>query len=672
MKFALRRAPNQDTTEWMSREWLETNGRGGYASDTILGCHTRKYHALLAARLADPPGTFVLLSQLEDEIARDNVVYPLVTHQYPDVLHPAGYRNIVGYHQEHHPVQVFRCGETELSREILMLDGRDTVLLRYRLLAGPPCELRLRPLLAYRNMHDVMREQEEPPLSVFPVPGGIQLRHGGSLPDIFLWTVPQSSFHPEPLWYRNCIYVRDRNRQFDHQEDLFSNGQFRVKLAAGRAVYFAASLDIPPATCAGLWQNELRRRQKRLTQQQHLAQKRFQHPEVRRVYTALSRAADQMLITLPDKNEVINAGYHWFGPWGRDSLVAVPGLTFVRGELDRGLKILEFLAAKEKNGLLPNLLAADGTGIYTAVDPALWLFWTTQQYLKYGGKVEKLSPVIWPAMKNILHHYQRGTDCGIRTDAAGLLQAGNPGTAVSWMDATLNGRPIVQRWGYMVEINALWYNACRFAVDLAHTLDLPLPDINPDYCDRMQEEFVNRFLMPQTGMLLDTFNSFFQDASVRPNQIFAVSLPFSPLSQAAAKQVVNGMMTEELLTNYGLCTLSPNDSRFQPICQGPQFVRELAYHQGSVWPWLLAHFADAFFQVYGRNAETKTLFHPVLTALAAHLQQAGIGGVSEIFEGAPPHAPHGAISQAWNVGELLRLCQLVFGEDEEPLRKNDN
>ena len=332
------------------------------------------------------------------------------------------------------------------------------------------------------------------------------------------------------------------------------------------------------------------------------------------------------------------------GPGGRDTLIALPGIAFYDGALDFGARILKTLARLERRGLLPNFLNPDGSGAYTAADPSLWYFWTIQQYLAAGGSLETVRREFWPAMLSIIRNFLAGTANGIAADADGLLRAGSAGQAVSWMDAQVGGRPIVARWGYLVELNALWYNALCFTQELAQThFNETLEFLPSDYTVRARHAFVAKFWMPDGNGLFDSVNEFTADGSLRPNALLAASLPYTPLRPEQIRTVVQAVR-RELLTPIGLRSLTPADLRYRGQCQGENWVRELAYHQGSVWPWFLPHFAEALFRAEGRTPATEKLFEPVLEAIDRHLREAGVGSISEVFDGDEPYTPRGAIS----------------------------
>ena len=649
----------ENFTDALSREWLDTNGCGGYASGTLVNCHTRKYHGLLVASLLRPSGCFTLLSHYEDWIDDGSNRTFLVTHQYGgDVLQPQGHTRQVQFDSDLYPRFIYRWGELTVTREILMVNGENTVLVRYQVEGGSnPVTLGLRPLISFRQIHQVTHANTDLNPQTEPLVNGFKMHPYNGMPDICFQVSQKPVFTPQPCWYNNFHYRQDVERGFEHREDLFSPGILEIKLKPGQSVIIAASTGTVAGTLGRLWQQEENRRQK-ATLADTAAVPAGWEAKTADLYTTLRRAARQFLIELPEEGPAVHAGYHWFGPWGRDTLIALPGLAFLAGDREMGVRILKIMARFERRGLLPNFINPDGTAVYTAADSSLWFFWSVQQYLKAGGDLEVVRRDLWPTMLSILRNYQLGTDNGIMVDQEGLVRAGSPGAAVTWMDAQVGGRPVLPRWGYMVEINALWYNAVCFTFELKKKFNEYIEELESDYDTRIRHAFVRKFWQPASRVLLDNINEFCTDSSVRPNQIFAVSLPNSPLNLAQQKAVVQ-TVRQELFTPFGLRSLSPQDMRYRGVCQGENWLRELAYHQGSVWPWLLAHYAEAVFRAEGRNKQTRAQFTPVLEAFCQHLSEAGIGSISEVFDGDSPHTPRGAISQAWNVGEVLRLLTLI-------------
>ncbi len=652
----------------LEREWLIVNGCGGYASGTVSGCHTRKHHGLLAANLEFPPGVFVLLSQIEDWLETDGDRWDLAVHEYPEVFFPKGHLNLVRFELRPCPAFHYACGDIAVTRRFLMIHRENTLLVRYDLDGGPEAgsTLCVRPQFAYRDANGITRANGECRLEADRTRNGFHIEPYPGMPGLYAVSNLRNSWQAEPTWFYNVRYRRDAARGFEHEEDLFSPGVLRFRLRPGRTLLIAFTTEAkPPAPTRlkALWTREIERAGSRLPPRRKQPAPAADSPaaslaaRAEQLFAALEPAAEQFLVHLPGAGPAVHAGYHWFGPWGRDSLIALPGLAFIRNRLDFGRQILQRWARLEWRGLLPNFINPDGTPAYTAADPALWFFWSVQQYLEAGGELETVERHFWPAMRSILEHYRRGTENQISAaSSTGLLRCGLPGMATTWMDSQIGGRPVVPRWGYVVEINALWYNAVCFGIELAGRLNQPLPGLDPAFRERLKEAFVRTFWIEDLAILLDTANEFYQDVTVRPNQIFAVSLPYSPLTDEQQKSVVE-TVREELFTPRGLRTLTPNDLRYRPLCLGDHWVRELAYHQGAVRPWLLAHFADAWFRTHGENpAETRALFQPVLESFAEHVRsEAGLGTISEIFDGDPPYTPRGAIAQAWNVGELLRL-----------------
>lgn len=663
MRFSFQKEYAFELNDWMNREWLETNGRGGYASGTLVNCHTRKYHGLLVSMLAEPPGTYVFLSQMEDAVTVDGQSYALVTHEYPGALYPDGYRSLTGFEQTARGVCfTFQCGPATVFRRLATLHGRDAVILEYQIEAPEQTELQLelRPLLACRSIHDVTRENTAANLSSKRTRNGLRVAPYAGLPPVYFRVSDQAAeFAPARIWYRNCTYRKEREREFESQDDLLSPGVFKMVLQPGRRVLFGASLAPLDGDLDGHWTAEQQRREAAAAATRRKAAETVKGRTVRHILQTLLEAGQRMVVMLPNGTPVVHGGYHWFGFWGRDALIALPGICFVPGRLDQGLQALAAFGEMENKGLLPNFVGPDGSVAYNAADVSLWYFWTVQKYLEYGGDIEAVRDYCWPVMKRILTQYLAGTENRIHTDAHGLLAAGDVNSLVSWMDVRIGQRLVIRRWGYLVELNALWYNALCFALQLKKRFKSPLRGISERFRDNVRSAFAQRFWLPGERMLADVVNGFYVDKSVRPNQLFALSLPYSPLSRPQQQGVLESIRNNLLVTDLGLRTLTPLDNRYQPICRGPQWIRELAYHQGSVRPWLIAHYADAVFRVEGKNGGTKAMFEPVLNAVGEHLAEAGLGGVSEIFEGDYPHAPQGAISQAWNIGEVIRLIHML-------------
>jgi predicted glycogen debranching enzyme len=643
--------------EALTCEWLETNGAGGYASSSILQCHTRKYHGLLVANLNSPSGRYVLVSKVEDSIVVGDKETFLVSHQYPGYFFAGGQSFLRRFDSGPCPRFTYDIGGQSLEKEILMIRGMDSVILKYRRPKfDAPCVLHLKPFFAYRGIHSLSQENTYFRGDVSKIPEGYRLTPYEGMPPMHMQVSQPSRFLPAPTWYKRFEYEEDKARGYDWQEDLFCPGVIEIPFDKMKEVYVSFTTEPFSDTLKNVWTKEQR---KRATAEER--NQAFVEPfkEDKEGIRSLLRAADQLLIRTPTGRFAILAGYHWFYEWGRDTLISLPGLTFCRGCFQEGQEILKIFGEFEKYGLFPNFFAEDEKeNAYNTVDASLWYFWAVQQYLKYGGDDHFVQQFLWPVMKRILKQFLAGTIYDIYMDDRGLLHAGSEGTRLTWMDAAVNGLPVTPRWGYMVEINALWYNAVCFSHDLALKYDdreFVLRDLIP----LIRKSFRDTFRSHRGSSLGDVYRQGVLDEAVRPNQIFAVSLPYSPLDPADWTGVVN-KVESLLLTSCGLRTLAPGEPAYRGRYDGIMIQRDGAYHQGTVWPWLLGHFGEAYLRVHPNSKKAKTYMQKMIkNFLKYHLQQAGVGCISEVFDGDSPHRPNGCISQAWSTAELIRLLTLL-------------
>ncbi|MEK6655062.1 MAG: amylo-alpha-1,6-glucosidase [Thermodesulfobacteriota bacterium] len=670
-------------------EWLETDGRGGYASSTLENCHTRRYHGLMVSNLRLPEGRHVLLSKLEDSLLVNGEEFFFSRHRYPGILFPPGPPLLQEFILDICPRFTYRAGEICMQKSVMLVRHSGALLVRYDLTHGPATGvLRLKPFLAFRKYHTLAHENPYLRSRTEIIENGFRIEPYAGMPPLFFRTSAASRFIPSPLWYNRFEYVEERERGFDWQEDLFLPGVVEVEIAAGGSLILMVSNGhpgeepvIPRATdfslrrqgitddggVAGktvngenpsaLWEAEVARRQRKRAEDEKIAA--GLDGEDRRIFLALIRAGQQFLIITPSGRPAVIAGYPWFGSWGRDTLIALPGLAFCTGRITEGIAILTELSSHEREGILPNFCSADGTPeAYNTVDSFLLYFRAIQELLRITGDTDLILNLFWPFMKRIINRFTACTRFGIGIDARGLLHAGEGGTALTWMDATVGGVPVTPRHGYAVEINALWYNALCFTRELATEFGDPEWSF-ADLIPLLRRSFRETFWIPEGGYLGDVFNNGVLDRAVRPNQIFDVSLPFSPLDPAEQAGVVR-TVREHLLTPCGLRTLSPADPAYRGRYRGNAAERDSAYHQGTVWPWLLGSFGEAALRVAeDREQEKESLRKHVRNFLQSHLVEAGIGSVSEVFDGDPPHRPGGCIAQAWSVAELIRLYLLL-------------
>jgi len=643
--------------EALDLEWLETNGLGGYASSTILNCHTRKYHGLLVANLKEPPGRHVLLSKFEDSLCMKGKEFFLSCHQYPGDFFPHNWDIIKEFRLVPYLEFTYQIGEVCIRKSIMLVDGEDRVLIRYDVGNCPRGVLRLKPFLAYRGYHTLSKQNLFLHIKTYSIKNGFNIQPYDGMPPLYIQTSVKSQFLPSPVWYNNFEYSREKERGYEWREDLFQPGILEIPIKRGSVVIVSSSLGISQGQLRRIWTAEETRRNREIGSSEVIIN-RFGE-EDRSYLRNLIAAGQQFLIKTPSHRPAIIAGYHWFGEWGRDTLISLPGLTFCCGRPEEGINVLASLGEFARDGLLPNYLSADEKeNTYNALDASLWYFWAVQQMFKYTGDSETIRKQMWPMMKRIIRQFMAGTLFDIHVSDNGLLHAGEDGACLTWMDAVVGGRPVIARCGYPVEINALWYNALCFAAELAKLFgedESPFSDLIP----KIQRSFQDTFWIESEGYLGDFLSDGFLDHAVRPNQIFAVSLPFSPLSPSQRRQVVN-KVEHLLLTPCGLRTLSSKDERYKGRYAGDAASRDRAYHQGTAWPWLLGHFGEAYLNVAEDKTAAKAFLLGYLRSfLSQHLTEAGIGCISEIFDGDPPHLPHGCISQAWSAAELIRLYSLL-------------
>jgi predicted glycogen debranching enzyme len=642
----------------LRNEWLETNGMGGYASSTILHCNTRKYHGLLVAALAEPAGRFTLLSKFEETLITRKGEIPLSCNLYPGVIHPDGYRHLYEFRIEEGPVSIYQAGDYTLSKSILMIQGENTVLVRYHLMQGSsPATLRLNPLLAFRRHHELKQEDAYLNPSLSSILQGFQIKPYQGLPSLFIQASRKPAVHADPNWYRHFEYSAEAERGYDHHEDCFCPGRLKIRLRPGEEVIVSASLK-EQTNLTGAWEGEITLRKANARTAEAVARAAGDN-DFTAPLPALIRSGYHFPIRTPGTGRAtIIAGYPWFDDWGRDTLISLPGLTFYSGRPELGAEILKAVAPHERDGLIPNCFAADPAHhAYNSVDASLLYFWAVQQFLECTGDRETVRVHLWPVLKRILEKFMTGTRFDTTMTSDGLLHAGNRHTQLTWMDATSHGEPVTPRHGFAVDLNALWYNAIRFAGEFAKSLGETLP-WPPDLATRIQKSFRNTFWIEEAGYLGDSFSDGTLDRSIRPNQIFAVSLPFSPLTKTQQKRVVE-VVRRELFTPFGLRTLSPRDPAYRGRYEGDQPTRDAAYHQGTVWPWLLGPFGEAVLRVADdRKTAARDLAGTLRPLLEYSLTGPGLINVPEIFDGDAPQRPNGCPAQAWSSAELIRLFTL--------------
>ena len=609
--------------EGTAREWLVTNGLGGYASSTIIGANTRSYHGLLVAATDPPAERTLLLSSLDEELTTESVHYDLACHQYPGTIYPQGFRHLAEFRRDPVPTFVYRTGEgAVVEKRVYMIYGENTTVVRYDL--DGQGLFRVVPHLNCRSFHVA---SPSPRMEQIPLEGegsGVRLRSGCDLSLVS----DGARYVPEEHWYKNLEYDLERRRGLAWREDSFSPGWFEVDIDGRSSFSIVASLD--RASAAGV--GELLRRE--VERVEGLKGSRRRDPRFR----LLSAAADAFIVRRGAGMSII-AGYHWFNDWGRDAMISLPGLLLTTRRFSEARAVLATFAGAMKDGLLPNDF---GARCYNTIDASLWFFWAVQRYWAYTGDKEFLRE-IYPSLSAIAGRYA-GETPGSRCDTDGLISS-KPG--LTWMDAKVGDAFVTPRAGKACEINALWYNALLVMEVFSGELE---EEWDPSLAEKVAEGY-QRFWNPERGCLFDLIDG--RDPAIRPNQVIAACLPFTPLDTHQIPGIVE-VATEHLLTPWGVRTLSPEDPAYRGRYEGGPAERDGAYHQGTVWPWLMGPYVTALVKAEGKTKKAREEARRLLGPLMDLEGQIGVGTICEVFDGDEPHRPGGCISQAWSVGEIMR------------------
>lgn len=637
----------------MRREWLQTNGRGDFASSTVLMCPTRRYHGLLVATPQGHARRHLFLSRYEETLHGEGRSFPLSIARYAGLWAPHGHDALIGFDLAPHPVFRYRIGEAEVRREIRMVRGRRAVLSRYAIEGdSPPLTLELRPLLGYREADRLTFENLHLSPRVERVgPGRVRVRPYPELPPLTLAaSLADAVFEADPVWYRSLEYQRDLERGYDGHEDQFSPGRIMVPLVEGRPVVVSASIESADSDPAADWDEAAASR----------VWPGLDLPAHAGTRDRLLAAAADFVYQADDGRIGVIAGYPWFGEWGRDTFISLPGLLLPAGQVEACGRALEGAVAYLRRGLMPNIFGADtATSAYNSADASLWFAWAVRQYDRAGGPADHVLGRLLPVLEEIAITYRDGTDLGIGTDESGLLHAGGPALNVTWMDAQTSAGPVTPRHGFAVEANALWYALLSYLVELHERKGSAWQaDAWRAHQARVGEAFLERFWLSDGPYLADVWRDGRPDRRIRANMVIAAAMEESPLSRARRLDVVR-VAEAELLTPRGLRTLGPEDPDYVGRFEGAPEERDAAYHQGTVWPWLLGFYVEATLRAYGPEPDRLAALRRLLDGFGEHLEAAGLGHVSEVFDGDPPHRPGGAIAQAWSVSELLRAYALL-------------
>ncbi|MGE0367595.1 MAG: amylo-alpha-1,6-glucosidase [Candidatus Dadabacteria bacterium] len=636
-----------------TREWLVTNGRGSYASGTVAGMLTRRYHGLLVAAINPPVGRYLLVAKFDETAKYGDESVALSSNRWADgTVDPKGYVNIESFYLDGGiPVWNYAAADAILEKRVWMEQGADTTFIRYKLLrASGPLDLNLKIFVNYRDYHGSTSAGGWK-MDVGPIENGVAVKaYEGAVPYYVL--ADKADVEIRSQWNYGFGLSLEEYRGLGSSEDHLFAAEMSRTLNEGESLTVVASTTVPDkidgdrslAERKAYEESILRKFRNKTAIRNGSDSTQIEH---------LALAADQFIVARPTQGEkpgsTVIAGYHWFGDWGRDTMVSLPGLTLTTGRSEVARDIIETFAGFISEGMLPNRFPEAGQEPeYNTVDAALWYFEAVRSYFDDTGDKKFLS-AIFPALEGIIDSYTKGTRYGIKADPEdGLLHAGEEGVQLTWMDAKVGDWVVTPRIGKPVEVNALWYNALHSMSAFARIIGKPSAEF--DAAAELALSGFERFWNADRGYCFDVLDSpNGNDPALRPNQIFAVSLPASPLDPDRQKKVVDAC-AGKLLTSHGLRSLSPEGPGYKGVYGGDQSSRDGAYHQGTVWGWLIGPFALAHMKAYGDAEKARGFLRPMLD----HLRAAGIGTMSEIFDADPPMTPRGCIAQAWTVAEVLR------------------
>lgn len=623
------------------REILRTNRAGSYSSSTIIGCNTRKYHGMLVCPIDHfSGGRFVLLSALDISLIQHQQIFNLGIRKYQgNHYEPKGHKYFTDLEMELIPKRFYRVGGMILSTEQLLVETEEQLLFKVTLEeAHSPTKIRFKPFLAFRSIHELTRQNMVANTRYDEVHQGIRLKMYEGFPYLNMQMSKPSEFIGAPDWFRGVEYLKEQHRGYAFQEDLFLPGYFEMDIAKGESIVFSASTqEVKPN---GLKAKFTREAKKRIPRDN--------------LMNNLLNAAQQFIQNRNGDLKLI-AGYHWYNERLRDTFVALPGLMAYQDDKDVFLHVLDQAVEEVRRVYLSGFTQSDKTHLRD-IDVPLWMFFTIQE-------VEKILPQVdvcqryGEAMVEVIQYFMRLNDGIIRLTEQGLIYAKEYDQPLTWMDAIVDGHPVTWRPGLTVEVNALWYNAlCYYAANCTRNKKLKQGREAQALADKVKTAFVETFWYAEGGYLYDFVDGDYRDDSIRPNQLIAASLNYSPLDLDQRKQVID-VVKKELLTPRGIRTLSPQSPKYKGVLEGSQSQRDLALHQGSVFPWLAAFFADGYLAIHKEGG--LPFIKRMLEGFEEEMSDHCLGTISECFNGNPPHIGKGAISMAWNVGGVIRIIKLI-------------
>jgi predicted glycogen debranching enzyme len=654
--------------ELIEKEWLITNGLGSYASSTVLGINTRKYHGLLVAAL-DPPGNrTVCLTKLDEDVLVGNDVFRLGSNEFHDVIYPEGYKLINQFSIAPFPTFSYELGNVQVIKTVFMPQKKNTVAITYKVTNNDNSDVKVRlyPLLTCRYYHTVVY-QSTIPLNFTLKSTSMQFQATFQRPQAtIICRTTDGDFKEKVNWVSHIHYRDELLRGEADVDDCFQPGYFEAQVSANNEKEFAIMCSvshegqqanaISDAIGGNIDNIKIFFNQELNQKAELLSCFHREHPNVPMTdwLNWILLAADSFMVENEAGRKSIIAGYHWFEPWGRDTFISLPGLLLVTGKYNDAKDILKTFIQHVKSGLIPNFISdKSGIPVYDTVDATLWYVNAVLQYVKYTSDFGFVKDELWEKLQGIVENHQKGTLFGIHMDSDGLLIHG---PRLTWMDASVGNDVITPRTGKAVEIQALWYNTLRIMELFANKFEQPtLAEKYSVMANQTRQSFNEKFWNPKENCLFDVVDDKASDTSIRPNQIFVISLDYTMLDNEKSQNVVE-TVNRELVTPYGLKTLSISDPKFVGKCMGDSRSRDMAYHNGTIWPWLLGPFVTAYLKVneYSSQARQLILENLVLPLFTIGIHQGGLGTINEIYDCDPPNEPRGCISQAWSVAEPLR------------------
>ena len=628
-------------------EWLETNGLGGWASSTIINSNTRRYHGLLVASTTPPIERMVLVSKIDERLIINDQPFELGVNDFGDAINPMGNQYLTKFTKDLLPEWTYELNGITIKKTICMVQGENTTVVVYTVLKAPNAfTLELQPFIAARDYHTLQNNKSNLWWDVEFKDGIFRNHPFEHSPNIYI-AVPDATYEHHPNWFVHYTYAEEKNRGLDYKEDLMNHGTFSVTLKKEQSVGIIVSTENPKGRDAlKLMEQEISRKKALL----------IKEPD-NQLLKQLILSADQFIVQRGENLKTIIAGYHWFTDWGRDTMISLPGLCLSTGRFDDAKKIIAAFAKSVSMGMLPNRFPDhEEAPEYNNVDGTLWFFIAIYKYFQVTEDSNFVLKELLPVLTDIINWHYKGTRYNIKVAEDGLLFAGEQGIQLTWMDAKIADWVVTPRMGKPVEVQALWYNALKIYCEFLR-LNNQLEEAAKFAAKAAQvkQSFKKIFWNEDGNYLYDVIDRNDKpDASLRPNQLFAISLPFALVEDKEAKAILK-IIEERLYTPVGLRTLPTYDLRYVGVYEGSVFKRDSGYHQGTVWCWLLGAYIDALIKLKGSKG--KTMAKEVIKEFSHHLEEACIGSVSEIFDGDVPQHPKGCIAQAWSVAELLRVIK---------------